>query len=93
MSMILYKFMRQNLHYLNDSVQQKSSATVRHLSATGKLNSYIPQRTGCHSSEVICPSNRHQEQRLQVASTFYVTIKFPNHCIAVQQLKAQLMLR
>jgi len=39
------------------------------------------------------PSYRHQEQCLQSASSFSVKIKFPKHCISVQQQKVQLMLR
>ena len=86
-------FMWQKLRYLNDSVQRQTSATVRHLTATGKLNSYLPQRTGYHSLDVNYPSNRHQEKCVQSASTFCVTINIPKHCIAVQPLKAHLMLR
>jgi len=51
--MNLYNFMCQKCHYHNDTIQQHTPATVRHLTATGNLNSYLPERTGCHSLEVI----------------------------------------
>jgi len=60
----------QKLHYLNDTVSQQTSATLRYLTATEKLISYLPQRTGYHGLDVIHPSNRHQEQCKQSTSTF-----------------------
>jgi len=68
-------------------------STVGHLIATGKLKSYLPQRTSYESVDVIYSSNGHQEKCLQSANTFSVINKFPNHCIAVQQLYANLILR
>jgi len=43
----------QKLHYLNDTVQQQTSATDRHLTANEMLTSYLPQRKCYHGSDVI----------------------------------------
>jgi len=44
---------------------------VRHLTATEKLNSYIPQETGYHGFDAIYPSNRHQNWKNLPASFLY----------------------
>ena len=68
-------------------------STVRHLTATVKLNFYLPQHRGYHNLDVVYSSNRQQEKCLQSANTFSVINKFPKHCIAFQHLNSQLMLR